>query len=70
MVKLSQQTRRFTLKSIFKEFFMTLKDLISLFCYAAYIRVIPRSWFTMDGLRTDLEATVVAYNLRSYGGEQ
>ena len=49
---------------------MSLKDLIYHFFHVNYIRVIPRSWVIMDGLLTDMEATVGTYELRSYSGEQ
>ena len=41
---------------------------ISLFCHVGYLRVIPWSPFIMDGLLTNLEATVETYELRTYGG--
>ena len=36
---------------------MSLKDNLS-FCHVSYIRVIPRSGLSLDGLLTDMEATV------------
>ena len=49
---------------------MSLKDLIWSFCHVVYIRVIPQSWFIMDCLITELEATVGTYQFRFYGSEQ
>ena len=38
--------------------FYVLKRLNLSFCHVIYIRVILRSWFIMDGLLTNMEATV------------
>ena len=69
MVKLRQDANKFSLNSIFKDFFFFFEDFIWSFCHVGYIRIIPPSLFIMDRPLTDLEAIEGTYKFRSYGGE-